>query len=152
MRIGTENHWGSSRYPHNLEAVYKGVNHPAYGVLFHFGNFVEGQADRGLETVLPMTMHTHVHADSVPYAKEYIRRLANEGYKGTFSIEHHSGNHEYQRVAWQLATIRALIAELTEEGLDSPAASDYMSQRYGLVAKQQGRDTNPLIQDVINKI
>lgn len=153
MRIGTENHWGSSRYPHNLEAVYKGVDNPAYGVLFHFGNFVDGQVEKGLETVLPMAMHTHVHADSVPYAKEYIRRLANIGYKGTFSIEHHSGQHEYQRVAWQLSTVRALITELIEEGTENPAAPDYISQRYGLYAKQQGlRDTNPLIQDVVDKM
>ena len=130
MRIGTENHWGSSRVPANLEKLYNAVNHPAYGHLFHFGNFIDGHIEEGLETVLKMAMHTHVSADSVVYAKEYIRRLVNAGYKGTFSVEHHSGKLEYQRVAWQLATVRGMIAELQEEGFEEPAKACYFNEIY----------------------
>ena len=130
MRIGTENHWGSSRYPKNLDILYKAVDHKGYGHLFHFTNFVEGQVEAGMEAVLKMAMHTHVPANSMPVAKEYIRRLVNAGYKGTFSIEHHSGKHEYQRVAWQLATVRGLIAELCEEGFDKPAEPDFFKTIY----------------------
>ena len=131
MRVGTENHWGASRDPKVLDRIYKAVDSDAYGHLFHFGNFIDGQKEAGLETVLKMAMHTHIPADSVTFAKEYIRRLVNAGYKGTFSIEHHSGKHEYERVAWQLATVRELITELEEEGFDKPVSGDYFSGIYG---------------------
>jgi len=130
MRVGTENHWGASRDPQVLEKIYKGVDCDAYGHLFHFGNFFDGQKEAGLETVLKMAMHTHVPADSIPFAKEYIRRLVNEGYKGTFSIEHHTGKHEYERGGWQVATVRELITELEEEGFDEPVTGDYFSGVY----------------------
>jgi len=130
MRVGTENHWGASRDSKVLDRIWEAVNSDAYGHLFHFANFMEGQVDAGLEAVLKMAMHTHVPAQSMPYAKEYIRRLVNAGYKGTFSIEHHSSKHEYERVAWQLATVRSLIAELEEEGFDSPAQKDFFSGVY----------------------
>jgi len=71
----------------------------------------------------------------MPIAKEYIRRLVNAGYKGTFSIEHHSSKHEYERVAWQLATVRELITELEEEGFDNPVTGDYFSGIYGVTPK-----------------
>ncbi|MCL2814994.1 MAG: sugar phosphate isomerase/epimerase [Oscillospiraceae bacterium] len=127
MRVGTENHWGASRDPQVLERLYRAVGNDAYGVLFHFGNFLEGKKEEGLETVLKMAMHTHIPADSVPFAKEYIRRLVNSGYKGAFSIEHHTAKHEYERVAWQLAAIRELITELEEEGFENVVSGDYFS-------------------------
>jgi sugar phosphate isomerase/epimerase len=130
IRVGTENHWGASRDPKVLERIYQAVDSSAYGHLFHFGNFMDGQKEAGLETVLKMAMHTHVSADSMPFAKEYIRRLVNAGYKGTFSIEHHTGRHEYERVAWQLATVRGLITELEEEGFDKPAETDFFRSIY----------------------
>ncbi|MCL2096599.1 MAG: sugar phosphate isomerase/epimerase [Oscillospiraceae bacterium] len=130
MRVGTENHWGASRDPKVLDRIYNAVNHKAYGHLFHFGNFIEGQKEAGLETVLKMAMHTHVPADSMPFAKEYIRKLVNADYKGTFSIEHHSSKHEYERVAWQLATVKGLITELEEEGFDKISSADYFSGIY----------------------
>lgn len=130
MRVGTENHWGSSRYPKNLERLYNAVNSKGYGHLFHFGNFVDGQKEDGLATVLKMAMHTHVPADSMKFAKEYIRQLVNAGYAGTFSIEHHSSKHEYERVGWQLATVRGLIAELEAEGFDKPAEDDFFKSVY----------------------
>ena len=130
MRVGTENHWGASRDPEVLEKICAAVNSDAYGHLFHFGNFIAGKEAAGLETVLKMAMHTHIPANYIPLAKEYIRRLVNAGYKGTFSIEHHSSKHEYERVAWQLATVRGLITELEEEGFDSPASADYFAGIY----------------------
>ena len=130
MRVGTENHWGSSRVPENLEKLYRAIDCKGYGVLFHFGNFIEGKTEEGLETILKMAMHTHVPANSVSYAKEYIRRLVNENYAGTFSIEHHSSKHEYERTAWQLATVRGLITELEAEGFDKPAEKDFFAGVY----------------------
>jgi sugar phosphate isomerase/epimerase len=130
MRVGTENHWGASRDPKILDRMWEAIGTDAYGHLFHFGNFMDGQEEAGLEAVLKMAMHTHIPADSVPFAKEYIRRLVNAGYKGTFSIEHHTSKHEYERVAWQLATVRALITELEEEGFDKSAETDLFRTIY----------------------
>ena len=130
MRVGTENHWGASRDPEVLDRIYNAVNNDAYGVLFHFGNFFDGQIEKGLETVLKMVMHTHIPVNSLPFAKEYIRRLVNVGYKGTFSIEHHTAKHEYERVAWHLATVRELITELEDEGFDKPVTGDLMTSTY----------------------
>ena len=130
MRVGTENHWGASRDPKVLDRIWEAVGSDSYGHLFHFANFMDGKVEAGLEAVLKMAMHTHVPAQSMPYAKEYIRRLVNAGYKGTFSIEHHSSKHEYERVAWQLATVRALITELEEEGFDKPVQGDFFSGTY----------------------
>jgi len=138
IRVGTENHWGASRDPKILENIYKAVDSEAYGHLFHFGNFMDGKISEGLETVLKMAMHTHIPADSVPFAKEYIRRLVNAGYKGTFSIEHHSSQHEYERVAWQLATVRNLITELEAEGFDTPVTGDYFRSIYASSAALSG--------------
>ena len=128
--IGTENHWGASRDPKVLDRLYEAINSDFYGHLFHFGNFIDGQKEAGMEAVLKMAMHTHIPADSVTFAKEYIRRLVNAGYKGAFSIEHHTGKHEYERVAWQLATVRELITELEDEGFDKPVEGDYFSGVY----------------------
>ncbi|MCL2099064.1 MAG: sugar phosphate isomerase/epimerase [Oscillospiraceae bacterium] len=130
MRVGTENHWGASRDPKVLSGIREAVGSAAYGQLFHFDNFIEGQKEAGLEVSLKAAMHTHVPAAQMPVAKEYIRRLVNSGYKGTFSIEHHSAKHEYERTAWQLATVRALIAELEEEGFDKPVKTDFFREVY----------------------
>ena len=75
-------------------------------------------------------MHTHIHADSMPYAKDVIRRLYNEGYAGVYSVEHHSGKLEPERVDWQLATVRGLIAELNDEGFEDAAKPSFFEGVY----------------------
>jgi len=128
MKIGPENHWGFDRKIENLVKVWKAVDHPAYGHLLHFGNLKDFMND--MNALLPIVMHTHVAANSLPYAKEVIRRLAKAGYDGTLSIEHHTGNLELERVEWQLASVRGICAELLQEGLEEPAAADYFSTVY----------------------
>lgn len=119
MKIGPENHWGWDRVPEYLEKVKNAVDHPAYGQLFHFGNFFD-EHEKGEALALTYAMHTHIHAYSVPYAKEIICKLKAFGYEGAYSIEHHSGKLEAERVDWQLATVRGLMAELEsgDEGED----------------------------------
>jgi sugar phosphate isomerase/epimerase len=129
IKIGPENHWGWDRVPEYLEKVYKAVDHPAYGHLFHFTNFFD-EPERGLETVLKYAMHTHVSASSLPVAKETIRKLHNAGYKGAYSVEHHSGKFERERVEWQLGAVRSFISELMEEGTDKTVAEDYTTSIY----------------------
>ena len=67
----------------------------------------------------------------MPYAKEVLRRLANAGYEGVFSVEHHSGQLEPERVDWQLATLRALVAELDAEGYEETAKPSFFEGVYG---------------------
>jgi hypothetical protein len=66
----------------------------------------------------------------MPYTKDVIRRLANAGYEGAYSAEHHSGALECERVEWQIATVRGLIAELNAEGWDEPAKPSYFNGIY----------------------
>ena len=56
---------------------------------------------------------------------ELIQMDDIDAVKGTLSIEHHSANLELERVEWQLASVRAICAELEQEGLDAPAKKDY---------------------------
>ena len=129
MRVGPENHWGASRVPANLARVQQEVDHPGYGHLFHFGNFA-GSAEEGMRTVLPYAMHAHIPANMIPQTKAILRQLIASGYAGAFSVEHHSGTLELERVAWQLATVRAALAELQAGDADERdfAATVYLGK------------------------
>lgn len=129
MKIGPENHWGWDRVPAYLEKVKNAVDHPAYGHLYHLGNFYDNP-EQGEALALSYAMHTHIHADSMPYAKEVIRKLNNLGYTGAYSVEHHSGKLEAERVDWQLATMRGLIAELDMEGYEEEAKPAFFNGVY----------------------
>lgn len=129
IKIGPENHWGWDRVPEYLKKVNDAVDSPAYGHLFHLGNFYD-QPDEGTEWCIKHAMHSHIHAGSVPYAKDIIRRLAANGYEGCYSIEHHTLEHEIARVEWQLGAVRSMIEELKSEGIDKPATPDYVSTVY----------------------
>lgn len=118
IKIGPENHWGWDRVPEYLVKVREAVNNPYYGHLFHFGNFFDGKKEEGLAAVLPYAMHTHIPADSlipqedgISPAEKYIPILAASGYSGTYSVEHHSGQYEFERVEAQLGQVRTIIAK-----------------------------------------
>ena len=128
MKIGPENHFGLDRNPDNLKKVWREVDHPAYGHLLHFGNLPDFM--KQMDMLLPIVMHTHVAANSLPEAKEIIRRLMAAGYEGAWSVEHHTAELELERVEWQLASLRAILAELRKEDLAGPAKPDYMQTVY----------------------
>ena len=129
MKIGPENHWGWDRVPEYLEAVAAAVDSPAYGHLYHLRNFYD-EPERGEAYAISKAMHTHIHANSMPYAKDVIRKLAVLGYEGVYSVEHHSGHLEPERVDWQLATVRGLIAELNDEGYENEAKPSFFDGIY----------------------
>lgn len=112
IKIGPENHWGWDRVPEYLAKVKAAVDSPWYGHLFHFGNFFDGKIEEGLNVVLDYAMHTHIPWDKLDIAGEYIKKLSDAGYSGTYSVEHHSGVHEFEKVEAQLGRVRAIIAEL----------------------------------------
>lgn len=135
MKIGPENHWGWDRVPEYLEKVKDAVNHPAYGHLYHFRNFFD-EPERGEKIAVSYAMHTHIHAGSVAYAKGVIRKLAQAGYQGSYSIEHHSGHLECIRTDWQIAAVRELMAEINDEGLDAAAdGPDYYHDLFKNILK-----------------
>ena len=69
MKIGPENHWGWDRVPEYLAKVKEAVDSPYYGHLYHLRN-VYDEPEKGEELCISYAMHTHIHADSMPYAKE----------------------------------------------------------------------------------
>lgn len=128
-KIGPENHWGWDRVPGYIKKVREAVDHPAYGHLYHIGNFAD-DPEEGEAYVIPYTMHTHIHANAIPAAKEVVRKLALSGYQGTYGVEHHSGKYEAERVEWQLGSLRAIIAELRDEDLSKPSKEDMLHRVY----------------------
>lgn len=116
-RIGPENHWGTTQQPQNVVKLAKAVDHPAFGVLFHFGNVKGMDMAEGNNLLAPYAMHTHVSADAAVEVTSapLMARMIEMGYKGVFSCEHHTGKNEYAQVEWQLGTIRKMLALLMEE-------------------------------------
>jgi len=109
FRVGTENHWGASRWWKHQERVIRAVDHPAYGVLLHIGNWAENP-DESDRNAAPYAMHTHVAAGVVEDClEEKIDMLLAAGYQGYWGVEHHTGKHEYAEVAWQLAEVRRVL-------------------------------------------
>ena len=130
MKVGPENHWGWDRVPAYLMKVHEAVNDPAYGHLYHLRNFFDN-AEEGEAFCIKNAMHTHIHANSVPYAIDVVRKLAAGNYTGTYGIEHHSGKLEPVRVEWQLASLREIIAEVQEENAGGEAAPEaFMNKIY----------------------
>jgi hypothetical protein len=55
--------------------------------------------------------HTHFPAWVLPRYEQKIDWLAEAGYTGHLSVEHHSGVNEYVEVEVQLAHIRSILAK-----------------------------------------
>ena len=119
-RIGPENHWGATQRPANVLKLARAVDHPAFGVLFHFGNVKDMDVAEGNMLLAPYAMHTHVSAEAVMDAgtPNLMARMMEMGYHGVFSCEHHTGKNEYAQVEWQLGTIRRMLALQLEEHND----------------------------------
>jgi sugar phosphate isomerase/epimerase len=123
FKVGPETHWGPSLVPAVQETVYKGVDHPAYGILLHIGHWVEGQEEIGDRMAAPWAIHTHVDARIARTClDEKIRLLLDAGYDGYWGVEHHSAKNEYVEVTWQLAEVQlALTKILAERGAERAA-------------------------------
>ncbi len=116
-RIGPENHWGATQRPQNVLKLAKAVDHPAFGVLFHFGNVKDMDVGEGNRVLAPFAMHTHISAAAAAEedSASLVSAMLEMGYKGAFSCEHHTGKNEYAQVEWQLGTIRRMLSLLMEE-------------------------------------
>ena len=113
--VGIENHWGPERTWQNLKQVYEAVDHPGFGVSCHIGGWAGtpeevAEADR---LVASWVSHTHIAwniCEGNLMAK--LKNLWNVGYKGYYSVEHHSAKNEYSEVAIQLTKVRDVLDKL----------------------------------------
>ncbi|HEY3328992.1 MAG TPA: TIM barrel protein [Capsulimonadaceae bacterium] len=112
-RIGPETHYGPALVLDNMKRVLEAVDNPAYGILLHIGHWVPGEEDDGDRWAAPHTMHTHVDARITSTCLvDKMKLLMNSGYTGYWGVEHHSAQNEHAEVAWQLATVRRVLATL----------------------------------------
>ena len=107
--VGPENHWGASRHIDVQKELFKRVNHSGYGTLLHFGNWAAKSAEEAdawdIEAA-PMAVHTHIQYEYADRAAERLPLMRAAGYKGKWSVEHHSGAQEYKKVEIQLGKVR----------------------------------------------
>jgi len=109
-KIGPENHWGTSRSPANIRKLVEAVDSPAFGILLHMENWDEDK-ENGDKLCAKYAFHTHFPAWVLPRYEQKIDWLAEAGYTGHLSVEHHSGVNEYVGVEEQLAHIRSILAK-----------------------------------------
>ena len=112
FRMGAENHWGPEKSWVNLKRLYEAVDHPGFGISLHVGSWAgteeeQANADR---LVAPWVCHTHFpwNVTEGPL-EEKMANLRDAGYRGYYSVEHHTGRDEYAEVAVQLAKVRAVL-------------------------------------------
>lgn len=105
FKVGPENHWGAEVVPENMQRICEAVDHPGFGVLLHFRN------NPGDAIIAPWAMHTHISWEiSEQSLSKSMETLRAAGYQGCWSVEHHSGVHEYSEVAIQLAKVRDVLS------------------------------------------
>jgi sugar phosphate isomerase/epimerase len=103
-KVGPENHWGAEANHENMKRICEAVDHPGFGMLLHFrGN--EGDA-----VMAPWAMHTHISMELTETCLEAsLSMLRDTGYQGYYSVEHHTGQNEYNEVNIQLARVRQVL-------------------------------------------
>ena len=113
FKMGAENHWGPEKTWPNLKRLIDAVNHPAFGISCHLGGFggteeEKAEADR---LVAPWVCHTHFpwNVTEGPALEQTMKDLRDAGYKGYYSVEHHTARDEYAEVAVQLAKVKAVL-------------------------------------------
>ena len=105
-KVGPENHWGPEVVPENMKRIVEAVDSPAFGVLLHF------RVNAGDAVMAPWAMHTHFSWDAAhTNLEQSMALLRDSGYKGFYSVEHHSAKNEYVNTAIQLAKIQKVIME-----------------------------------------
>lgn len=103
-KVGPENHWGAEAVPENMVKICQAVDHPGFGMLLHFKDL------KGDALMAPWAMHTHISYEVATTCLEPSMRLLREvNYQGSYSVEHHSGEHEYVEVAVQLAAVQQVL-------------------------------------------
>jgi sugar phosphate isomerase/epimerase len=111
-KLGTENHWGATRRPANVEKIFAAVNESNFGLLLHLGNWSEGDKDTNDLAMIKKAMHTHIDFEHCIDADKILPPLKAGGYSGSWSIESHKSTNEYNNVAFQLAQVKRVICPM----------------------------------------
>jgi sugar phosphate isomerase/epimerase len=113
FKMGAENHWGPEKSWPNLKRLYEAVDHPGFGLSIHIGGWAgtDEEKDRADREVAPWVCHTHFpwNITGGPHLEEKMRNLRDAGYRGYYSVEHHSAKDEYSEVGIQLALVRDVL-------------------------------------------
>jgi len=124
FRVGPESHWGPVLVPDNMEALARGVDHPAFGILLHIGHWENAPIEEGDRRLAKWAVHTHVDQKTTETRLESAMKiLLDAGYTGCWGVEHHSGKNEYAEVAVQLATVRRAISRFAAQGIGAAQRS-----------------------------
>ncbi len=125
FKVGAEDHWGPEAWWPSMQKLYKAVNHPAFGICCHFAGWTGTRAekDQADREAAPWVCHTHIPWDITegPLV-EKMTNLRNAGYRGYYSVEHHTGKAEYAEVGVQLAKVRAVLQSWRTGGTGDPTS------------------------------
>jgi sugar phosphate isomerase/epimerase len=111
-KLGTENHWGATRFLANIETLFAAVNEDNFGLLLHLGNWADGDRDANDRAVIGRAMHTHIDFEHCVDAERVLPPLEAAGYGGCWSVEGHRATNEYNDAAFQLAQVKRVISPL----------------------------------------
>lgn len=121
FRVGPEVHYGPETSLNNMKRLFEAVDHPAMGLILHFGNF-KGNDEEQLaadKEVAKWACATHIAwpicLEENGFLKERMGFLRDTGYKGYYGVEHHSMANEYANVGIQLAAVRGVIEDWRNE-------------------------------------
>jgi sugar phosphate isomerase/epimerase len=113
FKVGPETHWGPETYFPNLKKLFEAVDHPAFGLSNHLDGF-QGTPEEKSESdknAAKWTCATHIpwNVTEGGILAERMNYLREAGYQGYYTVEHHSAENEYARVAVQLAKVRTVL-------------------------------------------
>ncbi len=121
-RIGPENHFGPSLEPDNMKRVYEAVDHPAFGLLWHIGQWIPGREDVGDRMSADKAFHVHIDSRAAAGNLDMKLGLSKAaGYKGYYGIEHETGKNEHAEVEWEIASVKRVISDREIPGSERPA-------------------------------
>jgi sugar phosphate isomerase/epimerase len=120
FKAGAEVHWGPERCWVHMEKLIKAVAHPGFGICMHFGGWY-GTPEEILaseKAAAPYVAHTHIpwNICEDPNLPQRLAVLRDVGYSGYYSVEHHSGKNEYNKVETQLGKVRAVLINWNRGG------------------------------------
>ena len=124
--VGAENHMGHEKYWPNMEKLIQAVDHPGFGICVHFGGWTpnspetsEHDNDVADRAAAKWIRHTHIPWDTCENANLLLQKmtiLRDAGYKGYYSVEHHSAQNEYNLTQVQLSKVKAILTNWNNGG------------------------------------
>lgn len=112
FKAGAENHMGPPIYWKNMKKLMEAVDHPGFAFCVHIGGWrgTDEEIAQADKECAPYAAHTHIpwNICEGPLVQK-MNDLRAGGYKGYYSVEHHSAKNEYEMVAIQLAKVQAVL-------------------------------------------